>query len=151
MSFSSSVKPLEPRSERVGEGKVDLGSQRRIASFLCQTKGVPQAPLGAGVIREGALQPGSLELQLGGNGWDLQVLDDWLEAIQAQPRFVEPTRASPGQGIGELLTNAAMDRARGAGAKAVGLTSRPSREAANRLYLRMGFEVRETNVYRLKL
>jgi hypothetical protein len=31
------------------------------------------------------------------------------------------------------------------------LTSRPSREAANRLYLRLGFEVRDTNVYRFSL
>ena len=40
--------------------------------------------------------------------------------------------------------------AREAGATTVELTSRPSREAANRLYLRMGFEIRETNVYRFK-
>ena len=56
-----------------------------------------------------------------------------------------------GRGVGELLTNAAIDRARAAGAKSVGLTSRPAREAANRLYSRMGFEVRDTNVYRLTL
>jgi len=35
-----------------------------------------------------------------------------------------------------------------AGAKTVDLTSRPSREAANRLYRRLGFVERETNVYR---
>ena len=34
------------------------------------------------------------------------------------------------------------------GAKDVSLTSRPSREAANRLYLRLGFVARETNMYR---
>ena len=34
------------------------------------------------------------------------------------------------------------------GAKTIDLTSRPSREAANRLYQRLGFEMRETNVYR---
>ena len=34
------------------------------------------------------------------------------------------------------------------GARSVDLTSRPSREAANRLYRRLGFEPRETNVYR---
>jgi ribosomal protein S18 acetylase RimI-like enzyme len=33
----------------------------------------------------------------------------------------------------------------------VDLTSRPSREAANRLYQRIGFERRETNVYRYNL
>jgi ribosomal protein S18 acetylase RimI-like enzyme len=56
-----------------------------------------------------------------------------------------------GQGCGELLTRAALDAARGAGATTVDLTSRPSREAANRLYRRVGFETRETNVYRFSL
>ena len=37
------------------------------------------------------------------------------------------------------------------GPRTVDLTSRPDREAANRLYLRMGFETRETNVYRKTL
>ncbi|MGH9297111.1 MAG: GNAT family N-acetyltransferase, partial [Acidimicrobiales bacterium] len=34
------------------------------------------------------------------------------------------------------------------GSRNVDLTSRPSREAANKLYLKLGFEPRETNVYR---
>jgi hypothetical protein len=33
----------------------------------------------------------------------------------------------------------------------VDLTSRPSREAANRLYVRVGFTHRETNIYRYDL
>lgn len=56
-----------------------------------------------------------------------------------------------GQGVGEALTREAIERARAAGARAVELTSRPEREAANRLYRRLGFELRETNVYRLAL
>lgn len=71
--------------------------------------------------------------------------------LQARIEDVVVDEVVRGKGVGEQLTNAAIDRARAAGAKAIGLTSRPSREAANRLYLRMGFEVRETNVYRLKL
>lgn len=59
--------------------------------------------------------------------------------------------AARGQGLGEALTRAALDRARQMGAKTVDLTSRPSREAANRLYQRVGFELRTTNVYRYKL
>ena len=55
------------------------------------------------------------------------------------------------RGIAKLLTEAAIDRARKSGAKRVGLTSRPAREAANALYLAMGFEVRHTNVYRYTL
>ncbi len=59
--------------------------------------------------------------------------------------------AARGLGIGEALNRAALDEARRRGAKDVSLTSRPSREAANRLYQRIGFEPRETNVYRFKL
>ena len=58
---------------------------------------------------------------------------------------------SRGQGVGRALNEAALEVARAAGAVTVDLTSRPSREAANRLYLRLGFEVRDTNVYRYKL
>jgi ribosomal protein S18 acetylase RimI-like enzyme len=46
---------------------------------------------------------------------------------------------------------AAIDEARARGAITVELTSRPSREAANRLYKRIGFVQRETNVYRYTL
>jgi ribosomal protein S18 acetylase RimI-like enzyme len=53
-----------------------------------------------------------------------------------------------GKGIGEKLVRAAIERAHQEGAKTVDLTSRPSREAANRLYRRCGFETRETNIYR---
>ena len=53
-----------------------------------------------------------------------------------------------GKGIGEALTRAALQRAAELGAKTVDLTSRPSREAANRLYQRVGFELRQTNLYR---
>ena len=56
-----------------------------------------------------------------------------------------------GKGVGALLNEAALDLARQAGATTVDLTSRPTREAANRLYQRLGFELRETNVYRYKL
>jgi ribosomal protein S18 acetylase RimI-like enzyme len=53
-----------------------------------------------------------------------------------------------GKGIGEALTHTALGRARKAGCRSVDLTSRPSREAANRLYQRLGFVKRETNAYR---
>jgi ribosomal protein S18 acetylase RimI-like enzyme len=56
-----------------------------------------------------------------------------------------------GRGVGEALNRHALDVARDAGAKTVDLTSRPSREAANRLYARIGFQQRETNVYRYDL
>jgi ribosomal protein S18 acetylase RimI-like enzyme len=56
-----------------------------------------------------------------------------------------------GRGVGEALNRAALSMAAARGAKTVDLTSRPSREAANRLYQRMGFEERDTNVYRYTL
>jgi ribosomal protein S18 acetylase RimI-like enzyme len=56
--------------------------------------------------------------------------------------------AARGQGVGEALNRYAIDVAAEHGARSVDLTSRPSREAANRLYRRIGFAPRETNVYR---
>jgi len=59
--------------------------------------------------------------------------------------------AARGQGIGELLMQRAIQVARQKGAAHIALTSNPMREAANRLYLRVGFKKRETNAYQLKL
>lgn len=56
-----------------------------------------------------------------------------------------------GHGVGEALNAAALEEARARGAITVELTSRPSREAANRLYRRLGFVQRDTNVYRFTL
>ena len=56
-----------------------------------------------------------------------------------------------GHGVGEALNVAAIAEARSRGAITVELTSRPSREAANRLYQRIGFVQRETNIYRFTL
>ncbi len=56
-----------------------------------------------------------------------------------------------GHGVGEALNQAALAEARARGAVTVDLTSRPSREAANRLYQKLGFVQRETNVYRFTL
>ena len=56
-----------------------------------------------------------------------------------------------GAGTGAALVTHAVERARSAGARSVDLTSRPSRESANRLYQRLGFEQRTTNVYRISL
>ncbi|OKL53197.1 GNAT family N-acetyltransferase [Bowdeniella nasicola] len=53
-----------------------------------------------------------------------------------------------GHGAGQQLVEAATEYAKHVGARSVDLTSRPSREAANRLYARCGFNARETNVYR---
>ncbi|HEX8993105.1 MAG TPA: GNAT family N-acetyltransferase [Anaerolineales bacterium] len=52
-----------------------------------------------------------------------------------------------GKGIGESLIRRCLEIARAKGAEAVTLTSNPRREAANRLYVRIGFRPRETNSY----
>lgn len=56
-----------------------------------------------------------------------------------------------GRGVGETLTRHAIERAKHAGARTIDLTSRPSREAANRLYQRLGFVKRDSNTYRYSL
>jgi ribosomal protein S18 acetylase RimI-like enzyme len=53
-----------------------------------------------------------------------------------------------GRGVGAALTKEALRLAAERGAKSVDLTSNPSRVAANQLYKRLGFEMRETNSYR---
>ncbi|MGO1592635.1 GNAT family N-acetyltransferase, partial [Ancrocorticia sp.] len=58
--------------------------------------------------------------------------------------------AARGHGAGQALVEAAVAHAQAIGSKSVDLTSRPTREAANRLYKRAGFALRETNVYRYK-
>lgn len=68
----------------------------------------------------------------------------WIEDVVVD-------ESARGAGVGESLNRAALDEARRKGAKTVDLTSRPSRAAANRLYQRLGFVARETNVYRYEL
>ena len=68
----------------------------------------------------------------------------WIEDVVVD-------RSARGRGVGEALNRTAMDRAREVGSTTVDLTSRPSREAANHLYRRLGFEQRATNVYRFGL
>ncbi len=72
-------------------------------------------------------------------------------AIRAWIEDVVVDDAARGKGVGQALNLRALQISANHGAKTVDLTSRPSREAANRLYQRIGFEARETNVYRFAL
>ena len=56
-----------------------------------------------------------------------------------------------GLGAGVALTEAAIAESKRRGAKSIDLTSRPSREVANAMYVKLGFIQRETNVYRFDL
>ncbi len=72
-------------------------------------------------------------------------------AVRAWIEDVVVDDAARGMGVGQALNVRALEISAQLGAKTVDLTSRPSREAANRLYQRIGFEARETNVYRFAL
>jgi len=65
----------------------------------------------------------------------------WIEDVVVD-------EAARGQGVGALLTEEAIRRAREAGARTLDLTTRPTREAAARLYERAGFKQRETRLFR---
>jgi len=67
----------------------------------------------------------------------------WIEDVVVEP-------ACRGRGIGVALIEAALALAHEQGARTVDLTSRPGREGANRLYRRLGFVQRDTNVYRFE-
>jgi ribosomal protein S18 acetylase RimI-like enzyme len=68
----------------------------------------------------------------------------WIEDVVVD-------NSARGHGVGAALNIAALEEARRRGAVTVDLTSRPSREAANKLYKKLGFVERETNVYRYTL
>ena len=53
-----------------------------------------------------------------------------------------------GRGVGDALNRHAIAVATERGARTIDLTSRPDRDVANRLYQRLGFAKRTTNVYR---
>jgi ribosomal protein S18 acetylase RimI-like enzyme len=72
-------------------------------------------------------------------------------AVRAWIEDVVADAGATGHGIGRALTEEAIRLAGVYGAKTVELTSRPSREAANHIYQSLGFQIRETNVYRFEL
>ena len=67
--------------------------------------------------------------------------------IRARIEDVVVDESVRGKGVGEALMRHALNMARDAGADGVTLTSNPKREAANRLYQRLGFKIWETNLY----
>jgi ribosomal protein S18 acetylase RimI-like enzyme len=65
----------------------------------------------------------------------------WIEDVVVD-------ESARGRGVGEAMTVEALRLAAAEGARSVDLTSRPGREAANRLYQRLGFELRPSRLYR---
>jgi len=71
--------------------------------------------------------------------------------IRARIEDLVVQETARGTGVGTSLVQKAIAMAGALGAKAVDLTTHPSREAANQLYKKLGFELRETNVYRRRV
>ena len=67
----------------------------------------------------------------------------WIEDVVVD-------ESARGKGVSVDLMKHALDAARNIGVEKVDLTSQPFRVAANNLYVKLGFELRETNVYRFK-
>jgi ribosomal protein S18 acetylase RimI-like enzyme len=80
----------------------------------------------------------------------VSVVED-LAGRHARLEDVVVDAGARGRGIGAALTAEAIRVATAQGAVSLNLTSAPRREAANRLYRRMGFSQYETNVYHLTL
>ena len=68
----------------------------------------------------------------------------WIEDVVVDER-------ARGKGVGKALMKKALAEAENLGTKSIDLTSRPSRETANKLYQSIGYQERETNVYRYKI
>lgn len=111
----------------------DFETLDRIAKSEASTLLIARDPNGAIV---GSMTLAMFDIPTGRRAWVEDVVVD---------------TAARGQGVGRLLNERALEIAGDAGAKTVDLTSRPTREAANRLYQRIGFEQRDTNVYRYKI
>ena len=73
--------------------------------------------------------------------------------IKARLDEVVVDASARGKGVGEALVNACLDLARKRGAQVAELQSGrgAAREVANRLYRRMGFQLRDSNLYRITL
>ena len=69
-------------------------------------------------------------------------------AVRAWIEDVVVDGEARGLGVGEALVSAAVNLGKQYGAKTIDLTSRQSRQAAHRLYEKVGFHVRDTSVYR---
>ncbi len=73
--------------------------------------------------------------------------------IKARLDEVVVDASARGKGVGEALVQKCLDIGRERGAQVAELQSGrgPERAAAHRLYERMGFKIRETDVYRIEL
>jgi ribosomal protein S18 acetylase RimI-like enzyme len=124
---------------------------RAFGRLLPQLSGSAE-PVTAGSLREIVDWPGTrlLVARVDGEiaGTLTLVTFPILTGLRAWIEDVVVDEAARGRGVGEALTREAVRLARASGATTVDLTSRPSRVAANRLYVKLGFHLRESNLYR---
>ena len=74
-----------------------------------------------------------------------------ISGLSARMDDVVVDAGQRGKGVGKSLCEKIIERARARGARSLHLTSRPSREAANKLYQKLGFKLHETNSYQIQL
>ncbi|MET7640176.1 GNAT family N-acetyltransferase [Streptomyces sp. NPDC005438] len=128
-----------------------VGGLARLLPQLSGTAGVLDHQTARRLLDSGATTV--LLARVGGEvvGMLTLVVYPLLSGLRARIEDVVVDEAARGHGVGAALTEEAVRLAEAAGARTVDLTSRPSREAANRLYERLGFEARDSRVYRRSL
>lgn len=127
----------------------------RLVPQLSRSAKIPTAEELAEIVRSPATV---LLVAHGGGGEESEIIGSLTlvlfripTGLRARIEDVVVDERARGAGAGRALNAAAMERAAAAGARSIDLTSSPAREAANELYLSLGFKQRDTNVYRAEL
>ena len=149
---SATVEPVPVVEELLECSNDSLSAIERLVTQLSRSAAPPTRARLAEIISSPACQL-LVSRDAGGNvvGMLTLVLFPIPTGIRAWIEDVVVDHSARGQGVGARLVREAVARARLAGARTVDLTSRPDREAANALYVREGFKLRESNVYRVTL
>jgi ribosomal protein S18 acetylase RimI-like enzyme len=143
--------PATVTVERVTEVTVEfVEAVRRLYPQLTTRSPVPDEQAIASVLDAGArIALARMDGEIVGMG--TVIIAAALSGRTAHVEDVVVDAGSRGRGIGARLMDELLDIARAEGADEVTLTSHPTREAANRLYQRLGFELGTTNYYSLDL
>lgn len=136
--------------EKVSEELVE--AMRRLVPQLSPTAAAPRREQLEAVLAGGCALFVARDESLGGIVGTLTLTWNPIPSgVRASIEDVVVDGSARGKGVGEGLVRAALQRAREVGAAKVDLTSNPTRESANRLYQRLGFQLRETNAYRFPI
>jgi GNAT superfamily N-acetyltransferase len=124
---------------------------RRLVPQLMTSRPVPVARDLAALLADPAVTVLAARRDGAIVGLALVVVFPRLSGVVARLEDVVVDAAARGAGVGAALVTAAVAVARERGATSMELTTGPWRQAANRLYPRLGFRRRDTNVYALDL